>query len=179
MHERVVARKLRITSAFFFESRALPPFREEDALEFYVSLMVNHLWHSSAAESEIVLERRSEARGSLLAYANSRLYGLSLDVFPARAALEQLRPASIVTLVNALLLEKKLILVKEDVGDLALLVEGLLSFIRPFQWHFTCISYLTRDLLDAVESPFPFIMGVSRKLWSAAFAANVDEISYD
>ena len=199
IHQKVVLNKLTKTFDFFFVSRQLPSYSEEDSLEFYISLMASHLWHSSAYESEIVLERRflkqeesnaldsslvktqedDEIRLPLLTYVNSRLYGLSLDVFPARIALEQIKSNSIVTLVNVLLLEKKLILIKEDVGDLAIIIEGLLSFIRPFQWHFTCISYLTRDLIDSVESPFPYIMGISRELWSTAFAANIDEISYD
>ena len=148
----MVQNKLTKTFDFFFVSRQLPQYSEEDSLEFYISLMASHLWHSSSYESEIVLERRflkqeessaldsslvktqedEEVRLPLLTYVNSRLYGLSLDVFPARVVLEQIKSNSIVTLVNVLLLEKKLILIKEDVGDLAIIIEGLLSFIRPF-----------------------------------------------
>ena len=64
-----------------------------------------------------------------------------------------------------MLLERKIVLIKDDIGDIALIMQSLITLLNPFQWHFTIITYLTRDLVDMLDAPFPFLIGVSTAMW--------------
>ena len=68
-------------------------------------------------------------------------------------------------LIRCLLLERKIVLIKKDFGDIALIMESLVSLLNPLKWNFVFITYLTPKLVDCLEAPFPFIIGVSRKIW--------------
>lgn len=68
-------------------------------------------------------------------------------------------------LITALLLERKIVLIKEEFGDIALIMESLVSLMNPLKWNFVFITYLTPKLVDCLEAPFPYIIGISRKVW--------------
>jgi hypothetical protein len=76
-----------------------------------------------------------------------------------------LKPERILFLITALLLERKIILIKENFGDIALIMESLVSLLNPLKWNFVFITYLTPKLVECLEAPFPYIIGVSRKVW--------------
>jgi hypothetical protein len=76
-----------------------------------------------------------------------------------------LKPERIMFLITALLLERKIILIKKEFGDIALIMESLVSLLNPLKWNFVFITYLTPKLIDCLEAPFPYIIGVSRKIW--------------
>ena len=58
-----------------------------------------------------------------------------------------------------------MVLIKEDFGDIALIMQSLVSLLNPLQWNFTFITYLTPNMIDYLEAPFPYIIGVSKKIW--------------
>ena len=62
-------------------------------------------------------------------------------------------------------MERKIVLIKDDIGDIALIMQSLITLISPFQWCFTIITYLTRELVDMLDAPFPFMIGVSTATW--------------
>jgi len=37
--------------------------------------------------------------------------------------------------------------------------------MNPFTWHFTIITYLTADMVDFLEAPVPYLIGVSSRTW--------------
>ena len=63
------------------------------------------------------------------------------------------------------MLERKVVLIKEKIGDIALIMQSLISLLNPFTWHFTIITYLTEELVEFLEAPVPFLIGVSKKTW--------------
>lgn len=67
--------------------------------------------------------------------------------------------------MTALLLERKIVLIKDEIGDIALIMQGLLTLMSPFLWCFTVITYLNRELVDMLDAPFPFLIGVSTAVW--------------
>jgi hypothetical protein len=79
--------------------------------------------------------------------------------------LKTLKPEKIIYLITALLLERKMVLIKEDFGDIALIMESLVELLAPLKWNFVFITYLTPKLVDCLDAPFPYIIGVSRKVW--------------
>jgi hypothetical protein len=76
-----------------------------------------------------------------------------------------LKPDKIIFLLTALLLERKIVLIKSNFGDLALIMESLVSLLAPLKWNFVFITYLTPKLVDCMDAPFPYIIGVSRLVW--------------
>ena len=65
------------------------------------------------------------------------------------------------------MLERKIVLIKREIGDIALIMQSLITLLSPFQWHFTIITYLTRELVDMLDAPFPFMIGVSWATWDS------------
>ena len=63
------------------------------------------------------------------------------------------------------MLERKLILIKDNFGDTAIIMESLISLLNPLKWNFVFITYLTPKLVECLEAPFPYVIGISRKIW--------------
>lgn len=77
-----------------------------------------------------------------------------------------MKPDKIVQLFTALLLEKKIVLIKKEIGEIALIMQSLIALLTPFKWNFVIITYLTNELIDYLEAPFPYLIGVSTTIWS-------------
>ena len=79
--------------------------------------------------------------------------------------LKSLKPEVIVELFAAMLLERKVVLVKAEIGDIALIMQALICLMNPFKWHFTIITYLDDNMVDFLDAPVPYLIGVSSKMW--------------
>ena len=79
--------------------------------------------------------------------------------------LKSLKPEVIVELFAAMLLERKIVLVKAEIGDIALIMQALICLMNPFKWHFTIITYLDDNMVDFLDAPVPYLIGVSSKMW--------------
>lgn len=151
-------------------------------MEFYISIFFNHLYHCDEIENDIEIEQITERKSSnttthksvkktstreitsFFRYRNTKSYGFTLENYSFELLLT-LKPERIMFLITALLLERKIILIKEEFGDIALIMESLISLLNPLKWNFVFITYLTPKLIDCLEAPFPYIIGVSRKIW--------------
>ena len=71
----------------------------------------------------------------------------------------------IVQLFVALLLERKVILVSKEISELSVLIETLKDLLYPLQWKCITISFLVPKLVDYLDAPVPYIIGVSRTMW--------------
>jgi hypothetical protein len=49
--------------------------------------------------------------------------------------------------------------------------------MNPFTWHFTIITYLTPEMVEFLEAPVPFLIGVSTQTWNSI--ASVKELPDD
>ena len=56
-------------------------------------------------------------------------------------------------------------LIKKDIGDIALIMQSLIALLNPFTWNFVIITYLTPELVDMLDAPVPFLIGVSTDTW--------------
>ena len=101
----------------------------------------------------------------LFKFRSIKPFGFQLENYPFDLVLQKLKPSKLIQLFTALLLERKIVLIKDDIGDIALIMQSLITLLNPFQWHFTIITYLTRDLVDMLDAPFPFLIGVSTAMW--------------
>lgn len=74
----------------------------------------------------------------------------------------------------SLLHERKIILIHNDSSKNAILIETLISLLYPLQWNFTNISYLIPSMVEYLEAPFPYIVGVPRDLWKYIYEQKWD-----
>jgi hypothetical protein len=101
----------------------------------------------------------------MMKYRNGQQFGFNLENYRFELLLQSVRPEKIIQLFSALLLERKIVLIKNQIGDIALIMQALISLLNPFQWHFTIITYLTEDMVDFLEAPVPYLIGVSSHTW--------------
>jgi hypothetical protein len=148
--------------------------------EFYLTVFFKHLYYSEEIEYDIEVEQITEKKSTtthkstkkssnreimrFFRFRNTKSYGFTLENYSYELLLS-LKPERIMFLITALLLERKIILIKQDFGDIALIMESLVSLMNPLKWNFVFITYLTPKLIDCLEAPFPYIIGVSRKIW--------------
>lgn len=66
-----------------------------------------------------------------------------------------------------MILERKIILVSKDIYTNAILIESLLDLLSPLnKTVFLNISFIKSDMCDYLDSPMPFIIGISETLWN-------------
>ena len=63
-------------------------------------------------------------------YRMTKPFGISLENYSFELLLK-LKPEKILFLINALLMERKMVLIKEDFGDIALIMQSLVSLLNP------------------------------------------------
>ena len=104
---------------------------------------------------------------SFFKFRNSRSLGgcLNIENYSFELLLQSLNPDKILLLVTALLLERKIVLIKENFGDIAVIMESLVSLLYPLKWNFVFITYLTPKLVECLDAPFPYLIGVSKQVW--------------
>ena len=51
------------------------------------------------------------------------------------------------------MLEKKIILIKRDTSDIAVLMSTLIALLAPFKWNYSVITNLPANMVEALESP--------------------------
>ena len=57
-------------------------------------------------------------------------------------------------------MEKKVIMIKEDISDVAIIMQTLITLMAPFKWNYSLITDLPLDMIEALESPLPFLIGI-------------------
>ena len=154
-------------------------------IEFYLTVVFNHIYYCEDVDNEIEIQEITEKItpasynpdgtkkkrikkkiiDSFFRYRNTKSYGFTLENYSFELLLQSLRPEKIIFLIEALLLERKIILIKDNFGDLAVIMESLVSLLNPLKWTFVFITYLTPKTVECLEAPFPYIIGVSRKIW--------------
>lgn len=67
---------------------------------------------------------------------------------------------NILTLLSAVLLEKQMVIICPNLGVLSAVVLSLIPIIRPFEWQSLLLPVLPGIMLDFLDAPVPFIVGV-------------------
>ena len=137
------------------------------SIEFLLSLLFHTLYFNSSYQNEIRIIDSISDRKSFLQYRNYREYGFTLPNFCFDVLIKKVPVEMIVTLVKALLLEKSVILVQESIHNSAIIIESLLCLLTPFQWNLVKISYLPLSMIEFIENPVPYIVGISKSLWDS------------
>ncbi|XP_031250200.1 uncharacterized protein LOC116108064 isoform X1 [Pistacia vera] len=70
---------------------------------------------------------------------------------------------SVLALVAGVLLEKQVVVVCPNLGILSAVVLSLGPMIRPFQWQSLLLPVLPGKMLEFLDAPVPFIIGIQKK----------------
>ena len=76
--------------------------------------------------------------------------------------------AGVIELMTQLALERKILLVSEHKTLLTQVAVALCSFIFPLSWNHTLIPILPMSMINVIDAPFPFLIGVQRRILDEA-----------
>ena len=82
-----------------------------------------------------------------------------------RPLFQYLDPADIVLLFNALLLEKRVLLVSSSLYRVTCCAEAVKALLFPLIWPYVYVSVLPASMAEFIESPLPFIMGMPASVY--------------
>jgi hypothetical protein len=70
---------------------------------------------------------------------------------------------NIVTLFELLLMEYKLVFFSDCKSILCIFIESLCDWMYPLYWHHILIPILPARLINYLQAPVPFIVGIEKK----------------
>ncbi|XP_050208072.1 uncharacterized protein LOC126657431 [Mercurialis annua] len=100
-----------------------------------------------------------EVKGKLAAAEEA----LALSIWTTATICRVLSLETILALVTGVLLEKQVVVVCPNLGVLSAVVLSLGPMIRPFQWQSLFLPVLPGRMLDFLDAPVPFIVGIQQK----------------
>lgn len=87
-------------------------------------------------------------------------FGLPAFGFDLKHAVSLLGPVAFVNLLEAALGERKLLLFSSDIASLTPVAEAVCCLLYPLQWSHAYVPVLPRVMLEILEAPQPYIVGV-------------------
>ncbi|XP_057483036.1 LOW QUALITY PROTEIN: uncharacterized protein LOC130769798 [Actinidia eriantha] len=88
---------------------------------------------------------------------------LALSIWTTATICRVLSLESVLTLIAGVLLEKQVVVVCQNLGVLSAIVMSFIPMIRPFEWQSLFLPVLPGKMLDFLDAPVPFIIGVQHK----------------
>ncbi|CAA0821386.1 DENN (AEX-3) domain-containing protein [Striga hermonthica] len=107
----------------------------------------NTSWEFVEAHSELMVEEEAAA----------------LSVWAIACLCGSLRLEHVLTLFAGALLEKQILIVCSNLGVLSAIVLSVIPLIRPYHWQSLLMPVLPNDMLDFLDAPVPYIVGVRNK----------------
>ncbi|XP_020591579.1 uncharacterized protein LOC110032327 isoform X2 [Phalaenopsis equestris] len=101
----------------------------------------------------------SEAHSALLAEEEAT----ALSVWTVACICGSLRLEHVLALFAGALLEKQIVVVCSTLGILSASVLSIIPLIRPYQWQSLLMPVLPNDMVDFLDAPVPYIVGVKDK----------------
>ncbi|KAM3373771.1 hypothetical protein P3S68_012485 [Capsicum galapagoense] len=86
-----------------------------------------------------------------------------LSIWTTATICRSLSIETILALITGVLLEKQVVIVCPNLGVLSAVVLSLIPIIRPFQWQSLFLPILPGKMLDFLDAPVPFVVGLQHK----------------
>ncbi|XP_022749963.1 uncharacterized protein LOC111299181 isoform X2 [Durio zibethinus] len=101
----------------------------------------------------------AEAHTALLAEEEAT----ALSTWAVACMCGSLRLEHVLTIFAGALLEKQIVVICSNLGILSATVLSIVPLIRPYQWQSLLMPVLPDDMLDFLDAPVPYIVGVKNK----------------
>src|ERR1700733_12626882 len=85
---------------------------------------------------------------------------------------------TIIKIFSSILYEQKIIFIGNELGPLTRLINTFISLLYPFSWPHTYIPILPALMLDIIQAPTPYIIGILRSC-EHYLSGNDDFLSQD
>uniref|UniRef100_A0A1D1ZAK2 DENN domain-containing protein 5B n=1 Tax=Anthurium amnicola TaxID=1678845 RepID=A0A1D1ZAK2_9ARAE len=113
------------------------------------------------------VDLRSCSTSLELAEAHSALLteeeATALSVWTVACICGNLRLEHVLMMFAGALLEKQIVVVCSNLGILSAVVLSAIPLIRPYQWQSLLMPVLPNDMLDFLDAPVPYIVGIKNK----------------
>lgn len=87
----------------------------------------------------------------------------ALSIWTIACICGSLRLENVLTLFAGALLEKQILVVCSNLGILSALVLSVIPLIRPYQWQSLLMPVLPNDMLEFLDAPVPYVVGIKNK----------------
>ncbi|CAA6659330.1 unnamed protein product [Spirodela intermedia] len=101
----------------------------------------------------------AEAHNALLAEEEAT----ALSVWTVACICANLRLENVLMMFAGALLEKQIVVVCSNLGILSAVVLSVVSLIRPYQWQSLLMPVLPNGMLDFLDAPVPYIVGIKNR----------------
>ncbi|XP_020084627.1 uncharacterized protein LOC109707627 isoform X1 [Ananas comosus] len=88
---------------------------------------------------------------------------LALSIWTVATVCRSLSLESVLALFAGALLEKQVVVMCPNLGVLSAIVLSIIPMIRPFEWQSLLLPVLPRKMVDFLDAPVPFIVGIQHK----------------
>ncbi|KAL3699207.1 hypothetical protein R1sor_017229 [Riccia sorocarpa] len=88
---------------------------------------------------------------------------LSISAWSIATVCRALSLDNVLTLFAGALLERQMVVICPNLGVLSAVVMSLIPMIRPYEWQSLLLPILPDKMLDFLDAPVPFIVGVQHK----------------
>ncbi|KAM5547253.1 hypothetical protein ABKV19_001649 [Rosa sericea] len=100
----------------------------------------------------------AEAHSALLAEEEA-----TASVWAIACICGSLRLENVLAMFAGALLEKQIVIICSNLGILSASVLSIIPLIRPYQWQSLLMPVLPSDMMDFLDAPVPYIVGVKNK----------------
>ncbi|EPS65939.1 hypothetical protein M569_08837, partial [Genlisea aurea] len=87
----------------------------------------------------------------------------ALSVWAVATLCGSLRLEHVLALFAGALLEKQIMVVCSNLGVLSAIILSIIPLIRPYQWQSLLMPVLPNDILDFLDAPVPYVVGVKKQ----------------
>ena len=132
-------------------------------LEYYISLLFHYLHIPSEG---INFEVRESKDFSILYQNTLSSKGLFVPQnISYEYLLTRIRPYRILELISAILHERPIFIVDDDMNEMAVIMQSLVSMIKPLTWVSPIVPMIPEKLADIIGSPMGALIGIHTKIW--------------
>ena len=135
----------------------------ESRIEYYISLLFYNLQiPRHVTNFWLKIDNKEPIRFQNITATNNFFVVQNFDY---RLLLTKLKPKRIVELVNAVLLERPIFIIDNDISEMAIIMNSLASLIKPFTWVAPLVPIIPKNSSGLIASPMGGMYGISLKMW--------------
>ncbi|CAM6084550.1 unnamed protein product [Calypogeia fissa] len=159
------------TSIVFQPLEHLQPMRFSRRKDLPLSMMGSRILDLHACRTSLDV---AEVQAAVMAGEEA----MAISIWATATLCRALSLENVMTVFAGALLEKQMVVLCPNLGVLSAIVMALIPMIRPYEWQSLLLPILPGKMLDFLEAPVPFIVGVQYKTPEVrARAANLTRVN--
>lgn len=160
----------------------LPQLRPRITLEAVLSIVFHYLKMDASNLQLRLLDDSINRSSDLSAFEfenNIHRKCFKLENYDFNLALLRIKPQTLVQIFLCLLHERKVVLVSNEPETNAAVMQTLTDLLFPLKWQCSLVTCLQPNLIDYLDAPFPFVVGLNKKLWTEIYSSRWDRLDED